>query len=254
MILAPHHLPLAGLMDVLQALIPLIVMVMWAIGQLGGNKPKQKPARPRPAPPANPPAPVAAAGQGAKPPTLEETLRREVEEFMRRAQSREPAPPAKPGNAPQPVPQRRESRPTRPPTPRADQPVRKLVDSPGSLTTARAPEAPRGAPTGAGVSQHVAQHLSGAQTLATHAQHLGAEVAQADERMAAHLQHKFDHQLGTLEKQVATQPQRVVARPPAAQALVSLLTQPGGIRQVIVASEILRRPEERWSRGEAGRA
>ena len=33
------------------------------------------------------------------------------------------------------------------------------------------------------------------------------------------------------------------------QQLVELLTKPGGMRQVIVAGEILRRPEERWSRG-----
>jgi hypothetical protein len=248
-------LPLAfNLVDLAEYIVPLIVMVMWGASQLMGEKPKQAPKpRPRPAQPVQPAQPVApmAGQQGGNPPTLEETLRREVEEFMRRAQGKKPERPAVQPAAPgRPVPQRRENRPA----PRRVvqvEPVertRRLTDAPGSQTTAESPGRARPAPTGAGVSQHVSQHLSGAQAIAKHVQNLGADVAQADERMQEHLKEKFAHQLGALDHQAASSQQKA-ARPAAAQQLIELLTKPGGMRQVIVAGEILRRPEERWSRG-----
>jgi hypothetical protein len=102
---------------------------------------------------------------------------------------------------------------------------------------------------GSGVGQHVAEHLGGSQAaLAAHAQSLGANVATADERMVAHLQQKFTHQLGALQHQDTTKTQTRAVRSPAAQALVDLLKQPGGMRQMVLASEIMRRPEERWDR------
>jgi hypothetical protein len=258
--LIAEQLPLAAnIGDLIEAAVVIILMVMGAASHLLTSKPKNKPPARRPvAPPPNPGAP---AGQGGQPLTLEESLRREVEEFMRRAQGREPAAPPK-----QAPPQRTvASRPAvqRPPAPRpaAQRPperraaasppseptVRRLTDAPGAQTTAHSPATT--APLGSGVGQHVAEHLGGSQALAAHAQSLGTNVATADERMVAHLQQKFTHQIGALQHQDTTTQTRAV-RSPAAQALVDLLKQPGGMRQVVLASEVLRRPEERWDRAE----
>jgi hypothetical protein len=248
------QLPLAApdIFEVIQGIVVIILMIAGAASHLFTAKPKPKPpARPRPVnPPPNAGAPGGAAGIGgaggqAKPPmSLEETLRREVEEFMRRAQGREPAPqqrskPQKPG------PQRQPQRPTKQPA--ADQPVRRLADTsrPAIAPAAQPVQPPRSTTLGAGVGQHVAQHLTGGAEIAAHVQHLGADVAQADERLAAHLQAKFTHQVGNLQHQ-DTGEQRKVVRPPVAQSLVDLLRQPGGARQAVLLSEIFRRPEERW--------
>ncbi len=239
----------AGGFDLIEAVIVIVVMFMGALGHLLNSKPKPKgpPVRPRPA---NPPNPQAPAGKGGQPLSLEETLRREVEEFMRRAQGRDPA--ASQGAAPQrpaPPPTRKPAaRPAKPAIAERSQPPRRLTESSRPASPAPASAPPRSAPLGAGVSQHVAQHMSGTQVLATHAQHLGDQVAAADERMETHLHQKFTHQVGALQHQDAV-PQRSVARSPAAQALVDLLRQ-GGARQLILASEILRRPEDRWNRGD----
>jgi hypothetical protein len=246
------QLPLAALQDVLEAIVPLIVMVMWAASQLLGNKPKAKPKPPaRPQPPAVGNV-VGQQAPGGKPPSLEETLRREVEEFMRRAQGREPAKqtptvraPAGPGR---PTPQRQEDRPSKRTKVEPQERTRRLTDAPGGLTTPKAQpqQLSRPAPLGAGVAQHVAQHLTGAQELAAHTRTLGADVALADDRMREHLQGKFVHQVGSLEHRV--EEQRKVVRTPVAEAIYNSLRTPAGVRQIIVASEILRRPEERWVR------
>jgi hypothetical protein len=241
--LATDHLLLAANFDFIEFVIVIVLMIMGGASQLLSSKPKAKPpVRPRPqGPPANPGAP---GGQAGKPASLEESLRREVEEFMRRAQGREPAAPqAK--RTQRPAPQRPPARTAKPAAPARPEPVRRLTDAPGAQTTARPPEAQRPAPLGAGVGQHVTQHLGGAQAIVTHAQHLGADVAQADERMVAHLQEKFAHQVGALQHQDTAQ-QRKATRSPAAQAIVDMLRQPGGIRNIVLAGEILRRPEDRW--------
>ena len=83
-----------------------------------------------------------------------------------------------------------------------------------------------------------------AQTVAQHTQNLGVDVALADERMEDHLRERFAHQLGALSP--TTKVQRQATGNPAAADLRALLSRPGGASQLIIASEILRRPEERW--------
>jgi hypothetical protein len=88
--------------------------------------------------------------------------------------------------------------------------------------------------------------MRGTQQLVQHAQNLGSDVAQADERLQQRLQQKFVHSIGTLTPLTATTVEQRPAGSSAAQDLRALLSRPGGVRQVIIASEILRRPEERW--------
>jgi hypothetical protein len=239
-----HHLPLADVDEIIKVAFTIIIMVMWGLSQLIGSRPKDKPpARPRQAPPERP---GMAPGQADKPPTLEETLRREVEEFMRRAQAR-PAESAK-RSPPRPQPAagaRREARPVRG---AADRPAgpRRLVEAPRPLSQQQPRSGERKPPTGAGVGEHVAQHVRrSTEALATHAQTLGADVALADERMQMHLQEKFTHQVGALEHRADGSQKRAV-RSAVAQGLFDMMSKPEGMRQLIVAGEILRRPEERW--------
>jgi hypothetical protein len=260
-----YSMLLADLGDVLQGLAPIIFVILYGIAHLVGSLQQEKkkaPPRPRPAPPQNfGGAREAGGAAGGNQPTLEETLRREVEEFLRRAQGQAPQ---QAKNQPQ-RPQQRTA-PQRPSLaqtrsgrqgeqrPKAPTPPRRLVEArptepqaPLSAPLSEQQPRPSYAPTplGAGVAQHVAEHLRSTQELVQHAQHLGADVALADERMQEHLRQRFVHPIGTLAP-VTTSVERRLAGTPAARELRELLARPSGVRQLIIASEILRRPEERW--------
>ncbi len=254
----PPTILLADLSDVLSGLLPIILFVLYGIAQLVGNLQQEKrkaPPRPRPV---QPPQDFGAAQAGPQPaagnqPSLEETLRREVEEFLRRAQGQQPQ-----QQKPQPrQPQRAQQRASRQPVQQARrqqgrapepklQPVRRLVESerPEPAAPVSPLSAPRPltapSPLGTGVALH-------SQALVEHAQTLGSQVAQADERMEAHLREKFVHQLGALAPATASPVHESTAAANAAAQLRTMLSRPESVRQIIVASEILRRPEERWT-------
>src|SRR5262245_28901426 len=120
------HLPLvlADIADLLQAAVPIIFMILYGVAQLVGGKqaPGRKPPAPRPRPlpdmPGMGPNPPGAAGPNAagQPASLEETLRREVEDFLKRAQG-------------QPVPQNRKAQ-QQPPQRPQQQPQRQRPAAP----------------------------------------------------------------------------------------------------------------------------
>lgn len=82
--------------------------------------------------------------------------------------------------------------------------------------------------------------------IAQHVKQLGEEVGLADEHMEAHLAKAFDHQVGS-----QVEPQGAPTRPAAVtfdsvldvEALLEMLTKPSSVRNAIVLSEILRRPD-----------
>ncbi len=187
---------------------PIIVFILYTIGQLvtnkGGNKPPQRGPKPR--------GPVAPPQQ---PRTLEEKLRNEVEQFLRKVQGEEPEQIKRPTVVTQ--------RPL----------VVKMESSPQSVLELEPPRE--------SVQEHVSKHMSTAD-VTQHVGTLGAEVGQADEKLEAHLQQKFQHQIGALEhRQQRAEPQRRQNK--AAAEIAALLRTPTGMRQAIIASEILRRPE-----------
>ncbi|BBO30679.1 hypothetical protein [Lacipirellula parvula] len=265
--LASPPLLLADLADLARVVMPIIIVVIYGVAHLVGamqqEKKKREQAAPRPKPEPDPfdmgrPAgvpdraslerPAANPAPSAKPVTLEETLRREVEEFLRRAQGEAKPKPAAPKRPPQPQRQR--------PTPQKKAPEpqleevqpRRLVDAPGSLTSRAAESVAdtsrNNLPTGAAVDAYVTEQMRGVASIGQHASRLGEEVALADDRMQAQLQQKFDHRVGTLAPVSNAAPKSAAAT--AAKEFRELLARPGGIRQVIIANEILRRPEERW--------
>ncbi|MDX1948418.1 MAG: hypothetical protein SFU86_23725 [Pirellulaceae bacterium] len=153
----------------------------------------------------------------------------EVEEFLRRAaarraqaQGKRPRPPQQPAFNPPPPPK------FRPPEPQ-------LVEA--EVVDAELADTNR-------VGGLVARDLSGTEQIAAQVKQLGAEVDLADDKMEAHLQQVFEHQVGRLKNRTAA------AAAPLAEItssdLAQMLKSPAQMRNAIVLSEILRRPEERW--------
>lgn len=189
---------------------PVIVFILYTLGQLmsaRGNKAKKPPRVPKPRDPAAPPQ---------KPRTLEEKLRGEVEDFLRQVRGDQPE-----AEEPSPVVVAQ-----RPVVVKVEQAPRRIVEL----------EKPRES-----IQESVAKHMSTAD-ITQNAHTLGADIDQADERMVAHLQQTFQHQLGSLEpKQI--QPRPIKRQNKSAAEIAELLRSPKGMRQAIMLSEILRRPE-----------
>ena len=157
----------------------------------------------------------APAPQGAGPPPkgqeLADKLRGEVDDFLREMQGKPPKP----------------KQPKRP------KPVVLTVEPPVLIeeTTNLRRES---------VRDHVSRHISTAE-IAQHTSKLGEDVGQADERLESHLKEKFVHKLGALEHQVQLGESN--KQKTRASDIAQLLRSPAGMRQAIIASEILRRPE-----------
>ena len=113
-------------------------------------------------------------------------------------------------------------------------------------------------PVGGQVSEHVKKYLD-EDAFARREDALGKEVAQADKQIDQHMQQVFDHRVSKLESvpgEVAAPP--VAYAPPDlvgsaadipdtfATGLLELVGNPDSLRQAIILSEILHRPEERW--------
>jgi hypothetical protein len=104
------------------------------------------------------------------------------------------------------------------------------------------------------VAESVEKHL-GTRTFNKRAEHLADDIVRADQQMEDHLQKSFNRRVGTLGGGTAKEPETPVtdASPvtsvdtsPAAQSLRKLLSNPNDIRQAIILSEILDRPERHW--------
>ncbi len=213
--------PFGDFGGVASAIIFIVFALLSALGHLASRN-REEPQRPgqRPGGPPRPPS---------------DPLAEEIREFLERAQRRRAGRPA--GGPPRPVPPTRQG-----PTPAAEFVEPEVV-----------------APGGSTVAQHVSTYLGTPKFGQVGSQDLGWEVAQSDDRLEAHLHEKFDHQIGTLASAPgeAAQPvalveptspaDRIEAAGPSVAALATMLANPQGMRQAIVLSEILRRPEERWS-------
>lgn len=95
----------------------------------------------------------------------------------------------------------------------------------------------------ADVAKHVDKHLD-TSDLTAGAARLGAEVGQADEKVAAHLHDKFDHQVSRIDDP----DDEVGAAAGAAFAtrITEMFRNPQSIQQAFILNEILNRPDLRW--------
>jgi len=174
-------------------------------------------------------------------------MKDEVEDFLRRvAQMRAQAEAQARQRSRQAPPQSQH-----PPRPPRQQPPQRLV--PQAPDPAYAPPVPvevivdaELADNADRVARQVAADLRGTDQIAEHTRHLGEEVDAADTKMQAHLHQVFDHQLGRLK---ASGGETALVKADRSSAELSLdeimrlLRSPGSIRDAIVMSEILRRPE-----------
>jgi len=228
--------------DIVSVIITIVVFVVWGIGQLMGAKgqaakePKLKGVRRVPKGPQ----------PGAQPPNQADALRRQVEQFLHRVQGEpsdeaEAEPPARSGRVGRPLSQRTES----------DTDSRSGEGQRGQFSSSQPLSKPLSQSSektlrSEGVAEHVARHLGGSQELAEHAEHLGEVVGQTDERLAARLHQKFDHQIGSLQRAEPTAADAQPEEPSVTDDIMQLLSTPDGMRQAILANEILRRPIDRW--------
>ena len=232
MMIASQTLPLL-LADWLQTAIGITVFVFYLIGQLMSlrQEAKPKPRGPHQAAPHRP-----AAGEDelillddAKPaqrpvPDQAESLRREIDDFVRRAQGKPP----------------RQPEPTRQPKPK--RPVR--------TSEVRQPRRPQPAvrptptlqPRNEGVKEHVSKHID-TSDISQHAEQLGHQLGQTDERVESRLHEKFDHKLGSLKREESPVKPEKKEKPDVTADIAAMLSHPDGMRQLIIANEILRRPE-----------
>lgn len=99
-------------------------------------------------------------------------------------------------------------------------------------------------------SSSVAQNMRGTSEISRHAASLGAEVDLADDKLEARLHKTFDHKLGALKDTTTAAPVKVAMQTSeallASMNLTRLLSNAQSIRNAIVLSEVLNRPEHRW--------
>ncbi len=226
---------------------PVLMFVFWLVHQAVSE---MKPKKPAPAPRAKP-----APGAGPNPAKPPREVADEIEEFLKRAAAKrargedevEVLVPAKrqaerPRQAPTKprvivVGQDTEATPQQPPR-------RRPVQARPQPQAARrvAPAAQEA--VGSGVSEHAEQSIA-SRSFEDQTSHLGETVAGADERLAARLQAKFDHQVGRLDHEDRpVKPAKPVSS--IAADIAKMLSSPQGVRQAVVLNEILTRPEERW--------
>jgi len=222
--------PLAKGEDLLGTLIVIVIVIISAVAQLIGKAREAQKQAGRPKPPVQPPV---AEGQ--------DPLADEIEDFLKRAAQRRRA---------------AGSRPAAPAPPlvagAAEAPTRRLVQQPAEVELIPMEGAPES------VAAHVRDHLSSAK-FAPVSQQLGKEVTEIDGKIERHLLEKFDHRLGRLagmggesaSAQTAVDleapGQGAALAPLGAANLAAVLGNPASLRQAILLSEVLNRPESRWT-------
>jgi len=142
-------------------------------------------------------------------------------------------------------------------TPQQPTPRRQASPPPQILDAEVVPDGQAARPQvlrGASVSEHVSEHIQ-AGVFDQEIAKLGQEVDREDEQMDAHLHNVFEHSLGQLGSKTAAAAESTLdddAQPPSGQPttqaaqLLALLSSPASVRQAIILSEILQRPEDRW--------
>lgn len=228
----PDSIPVLLAADVWEIAVGAIFFILYAVGQLvsAREKAQKKAPRPRRAPPDKVPQ-VAAPADKPLAQNQEEKLRNEVEQFLRRAEGKSAEPPKPP------------SQPTPVPTPLHKKSRRPAAAQQSQRLPSQRPIEPLARSKREGVAEHVSRHLDPSELVA-HAERLGGEVGQSDERMESRLQEKFDHRLGSLQHEDRPA-EKEKQKANIAADIAAMLRSPEGMRQLIIAQEILRRPE-RW--------
>ncbi len=225
---------IADIGDIIGVLVFIVIGLLSVVGQIMNkakeNRQKAAPPRPRPRPPQ-----PQLRQQQPQPRQQQGPLVNEIDQFVRQAAQRRGEGGRQPvaqgqGGRPQPI-QRR---------PLVQQPPVEAV--PVELLEPVADDA-------ASVAEHVRTHVSSRHVGTVGSRTLQSQVDQADENMEEHVHEVFDHKLGRLSGMPGeTADQSGTSIPPTAAAgMAAMLADASSIRQAIVLSEILQRPEHNWS-------
>jgi hypothetical protein len=188
-----------------------------------------------------PPAP--AGGQQA------DSLRSQVEEFLRRSQNAAAANPPQPSQPPQSLAAQSEAI--------ANERLRAMgrraaPDQPSPPAKAEPQQrTPRRSRRRQSIAEHVEEQVAArSKNIARQASRLGNRISNEDKQFDDQVKAKFDHTLGTLAETTAaptaTPSTAAAANDTPARQIAALLANPEGIRQAIVVNEIMRRPYDRW--------
>lgn len=167
-------------------------------------------------------------------------MARDIEEFLRRAAERRRQA-AQQGGAS-----------SRPPQRRPEQPRQSITEK--DVVQPASPNFPESRPLSMieeSVDGHVKRHIDTsdisdhAAEVVAHSNHLAEDIEQADERMEAHLDEAFDHDVGKLGSgdSVTDELIRQMKTNDVAQGLLDLFRDPIKVRQSILVAEILKRPD-----------
>jgi hypothetical protein len=167
-------------------------------------------------------------------------MARDIEEFLRRAAERRKQ--AQQGGS---------SKPQRPPARRQPpkQPPPRLTITEDDVIKPRNKPLPSSQRPSIGkesVSAHVNRYLD-VSDIVQHVDQLGDVIENADERMEAHLDEVFDHDVGKLssKKQDSVTDKRPKSRTEendVAKGILKMLQSPKTVRQAIMVAEVLKRP------------
>ena len=185
-------------------------------------------------------------GQANQPRPVPRNVSEQIEEFMRQAAKRQQKP-----DGP-----RKADGPRRVPSPQRAAPTQPAQPVPATVVAEVQP-----APLGRQVSEHVDKYLDEEEFLRRQKQ-LGKEVVEVDQEIGQHMKQVFEHHVGKLQAAdddaessppAEPQPQLVGAALAASEDstataahMFELLSSPDSLRDAIVLSEILNRPESRW--------
>lgn len=221
---------LADIADIIGVIITLAIIGFSVVSKIiGANNqaPKNRPPQRR-----NPP-PQGGGVQNRPGKAGAANIEAEIEDFLRQAR----------GGGQQP-----QARAAAPPAPPAA--PRRVVEA---EPVAREP----GKNFGRGLAEHVEQHI-GRDSISTRDAHLAESVEMADERVEHHLEEVFDHDVGHLahvddtdtsisegtdEASYEKAPTSSTVQTATAKRIIEMLKSPNGVRDVLIAAEVLKRPE-----------
>lgn len=239
----------ADIGGVLTAIVVVVFIIIHVVSQIATTlREAQRPRPGGPVPkPGGQPVPRPMQQPGPVPPGggAPDPLTREIEEFLQRASRRREGP--RPATAGAPAPTDPAAGPFRPPKPqRREEPVPAQVVGESPATS---------------VAEHVRRMVSPQFGRLGSDLHAETDVTQADDRIEQHLQSVFSHKASPLSDrsgetsqspmaQEAPLPQDRVSRAPTRMAadLIAMLANRATLRQAVLLSEILNRPEARWTR------
>lgn len=182
-------------------------------------------------------------------------MARDIEEFLRKAAERRAAQQQAQRGGAQPAPT--QPSPPRPPVPAQRPPeITRPAVQPRALDSggSEIQDEPNPFPSGQSVTQHVQKHIDqGASEIEQQTKRLGERVGQTGKKVNERVHQKFDHEVGNLaesqsrgepKKGKSTEPKsRVPVAKIAPQTIAELLRSPLALRQSIIVSELLKRPE-----------